>query len=58
MPELERRDFALLWLDQIKQQLNNAAAFNKVMSPEQLEHAAGKISEARRILAEETTDRR
>jgi 2-phospho-L-lactate guanylyltransferase (CobY/MobA/RfbA family) len=53
MSELQRRDFALLWLEQVTRQLNDAAAFKKVVSPEQLEHAAGKISEARRILAGE-----
>ncbi|WP_155980886.1 DUF6374 family protein [Nocardia sp. CNY236] len=52
MPEFQRREFALLWLDQVKQQLVDAAAFSKCLSPEQLENAAGKISEARRILAE------
>ncbi|MGY2036600.1 DUF6374 family protein [Nocardia gipuzkoensis] len=54
MPELARRDFALLWLDQVKRQLQDAAAFGKSLTPEQLEVAAGKIGEARRILAEVT----
>ncbi|MEV0031413.1 DUF6374 family protein [Nocardia sp. NPDC050793] len=54
MPETTARDFAILWLDQVKQQLNDAAAFGKSLTPEQLEHAAGKIAEARRILAQIT----
>ncbi|MGY1945320.1 DUF6374 family protein [Nocardia asiatica] len=54
MPELQRRDFALLWLDQVKWQLQDAAASGKSITPEQLEIAAGKIGEARRILGELT----
>ncbi|WP_370011672.1 DUF6374 family protein [Nocardia cyriacigeorgica] len=51
MPDL-RRHAALLRLDQVKAQLLEAAAFGKSISPDQLEMAALKVAEARRVLAE------
>ncbi|MFJ4651622.1 DUF6374 family protein [Nocardia sp. NPDC088792] len=54
MPELSRRDWATMNLDQARSQLLNAAAFGKMLTPEQLEIAAGKISEGLRIFREET----
>lgn len=44
-------------LDEVREQLLNAAAFGKHLSPDQLEHAARKVSEGMRIYAEETDHR-
>ncbi|WP_306363869.1 DUF6374 family protein [Nocardia sp. CC227C] len=54
MPELSRLDWARMNLDQVRRQLLDAAAFGKYITPEQLEHAAGKIAEGMRIYLEET----
>ncbi|WP_327097147.1 DUF6374 family protein [Nocardia vinacea] len=57
MPELSRLDRAWMNLDEVREQLLNAAAFGKHLSPDQLEHAARKVSEGMRIYAEETDHR-
>lgn len=54
MPELSRRDWATMNLEQVRRQLLDAAAFGKYLTPEQLEHAAGKIGEGLRVFKEET----
>ncbi|SUD49513.1 Uncharacterised protein [Nocardia otitidiscaviarum] len=54
MPELDRRDWAALNLRQVCAQLLDAAAFGKYLTPEQLEHAAGKVGEGLRVFLEET----
>ncbi|MFI6868443.1 DUF6374 family protein [Nocardia sp. NPDC050406] len=54
MPELTRLEWARMNLDQVRRQLLDAAAFGKYLTPEQLEHAAGKIGEGLRIYVEET----
>ncbi|MEC3953612.1 DUF6374 family protein [Nocardia sp. CDC153] len=54
MPELSRRDWATMNLEEVRRQLLKAAAFGKALSPEQLENAAGKIREGLRIFLEET----
>ncbi|BAW07894.1 hypothetical protein KP696_38115 [Nocardia seriolae] len=41
-------------LQEVQRQLLKAASFGKVLSPEQLENAAGKIGEGLRIFLEET----
>ncbi|MFE3989128.1 DUF6374 family protein [Nocardia tengchongensis] len=53
MPELSRRDWATMNLKEVQRQLLKAASFGKVLSPEQLENAAGKIGEGLRIFLEE-----
>ncbi|WP_330178965.1 DUF6374 family protein [Nocardia sp. NBC_01503] len=58
MPELSRRDWATMNLEQVRRQLLDAAAFGKYMTPEQLENAAGKIGEGLRIFREETNQPR
>ncbi|WP_369690118.1 DUF6374 family protein [Nocardia inohanensis] len=55
MPELSRLEWARMNLDQVRRQLLDAAAWGKYITPEQLEHAAGKIAEGMRIYAEETS---
>ncbi|MFE9322640.1 DUF6374 family protein [Nocardia sp. NPDC052278] len=57
MPELSRLDRAWMNLDQVREQLLNAAAFGKHLSPDQLEHAARKVADGMRIYAEETRPR-
>lgn len=52
MPEPSSFDAADLRLEQVRRQLNDAAAFGKHLPPEQLENAAEKIAEAQRIYAE------
>jgi hypothetical protein len=54
MPELVPLDSANLWLDQVRRWLIDTAAFGKSPTPEQLENAAGKLAEVRRIYAEAT----
>ncbi|WP_433672657.1 DUF6374 family protein [Nocardia sp. CA-136227] len=54
MPELSRRDWATMNLKEVQRQLLKAASFGKVLSPEQLENAAGKIGEGLRIFLDET----
>ncbi|WP_280430051.1 DUF6374 family protein [Nocardia brasiliensis] len=49
MPQLSRRDWATMNLENVRDQLLDAAAFGKYLPPEQLENAAGKISEGLRI---------
>lgn len=49
MPQLSRRDWAKMNLEQVRDQLLDAAAFSKYLPPEQLENAAGKISEGLRV---------
>ncbi|CAM4474074.1 DUF6374 domain-containing protein [Nocardia ninae] len=44
-------------LEQVRDQLLDAAAFGKYLPPEQLEHAAGKIAEGLRVFQELTSDR-
>ncbi|QLY33350.1 DUF6374 family protein [Nocardia huaxiensis] len=53
MPELSRLEWAHMNLDQVRRQLLDAAAWGKYITPEQLEHAAGKIAEGMRIYREE-----
>lgn len=43
-------------LEQVRDQLLDAAAFGKYLPPEQLENAAGKIAEGLRIYTELTSD--
>ncbi|WP_280392052.1 DUF6374 family protein [Nocardia brasiliensis] len=57
MPQLSRRDRARINLEQVREQLLDAAAFGKYLPPEQLEHAAGKIAEGLRVYTELTGDR-
>ncbi|WP_167829091.1 DUF6374 family protein [Nocardia brasiliensis] len=57
MPPLSRRDRARINLEQVREQLLDAAAFGKYLPPEQLEHAAGKIAEGLRVYTELTRDR-
>ncbi|GAJ85475.1 MULTISPECIES: DUF6374 family protein [Nocardia] len=57
MPQLSRRDRARINLEQVREQLLDAAAFGKYLPPEQLEHAAGKIAEGLRVYTELTRDR-
>lgn len=56
MPELSRLDWAFMNLDQVRRQLLDAAAWGKYITPEQLEHAAGKIAEGMRVYREELGD--
>ncbi|QIS00943.1 hypothetical protein F5X71_00125 [Nocardia brasiliensis] len=56
MPHLSRRDRARINLEQVREQLLDAAAFGKKLPPEQLEHAAGKIAEGLRVYLELTRD--
>ncbi|MFE7797655.1 DUF6374 family protein [Nocardia sp. NPDC057440] len=56
MRELMRIPFARMQLEQVRDQLLDAAAFGKYISPESLEHPAGKISEGLRIYTEATQD--
>ncbi|MEU0545674.1 DUF6374 family protein [Nocardia sp. NPDC005978] len=55
MPELSRLAWAHMNLDQVRSQLLDAAAFGKNLTPEQLENAAGKISEGMKVYAEEVS---
>ncbi|MEU0546018.1 DUF6374 family protein [Nocardia sp. NPDC005978] len=57
MPELSRRDWATMNLEQVRRQLLDAAAFGKWLTPEQLENAAGKIGEGLKVFLAETHDR-
>ncbi|MGV9409972.1 DUF6374 family protein [Nocardia sp. NPDC003693] len=57
MPELSRRDWATMNLEQVRRQLLDAAAFGKWLTPEQLENAAGKIGEGLKIFLAETQNR-
>ena len=57
MPELSRRDWAIMNLIQVKRQLLDAAASGKTLTPEQLENAAGNISEGLRVFRSETEPR-
>ncbi len=57
VPQLSRRDRARINLEQVREQLLDAAAFGKYLPPEQLEHAAGKIAEGLRVYTELTRDR-
>ena len=54
MPELSRLEWAHMNLDQVRNQLLDAAAFGECLTQAQLEHAAGKIGEGLRVYAEET----
>ncbi|CAM4097758.1 DUF6374 domain-containing protein [Nocardia ninae] len=56
MPQLSRRDWATMNLENVRDQLLDAAAFGKYLPPEQLEHAAGKIGEGLRVFLELTPD--
>ncbi|QBS41362.1 DUF6374 family protein [Nocardia sp. CS682] len=49
MSQLSRRDWATMNLEQVRDQLLDAAAFGKYLPPEQLENAAGKIGEGLRV---------
>ncbi|MFB8281876.1 DUF6374 family protein [Nocardia colli] len=49
MPHLSRRDWATMNLENVRDQLLDAAAFGKYLPPEQLENAAGKIAEGLRV---------
>ncbi|MFE3194065.1 DUF6374 family protein [Nocardia sp. NPDC059240] len=53
MPELSRLEWARMNLDQVRAQLLTAATCGRFLTPEQLEHAAGKIGEGLRIYDEE-----
>ncbi|MET9490073.1 DUF6374 family protein [Nocardia sp. NPDC006630] len=57
MPELMPRDLATMNLEQVRNQLLDAAAFGKRLTPEQLENAAGKINEGLRVLLKLSADR-
>lgn len=57
MPELSRRDWATMNLEQVRRQLLDAAAFGKWLTPEQLENAAGKIGEGLKVFLAETQER-
>ncbi|MFF3224680.1 DUF6374 family protein [Nocardia suismassiliense] len=57
MSPLSRQDWARMNLEQVRDQLLDAAAFGKYLPPEQLEHAAGKIAEGLRVFQELTSDR-
>ncbi|MEV0462253.1 DUF6374 family protein [Nocardia tengchongensis] len=54
MPELSRLEWARMNLDQVRTQLLAAASGTRYLTPEQLEHAAGKIEEGLRVYDEET----
>ncbi|MFB8283024.1 DUF6374 family protein [Nocardia colli] len=56
MSPLSRQDWARMNLEQVRDQLLDAAAFGKYLPPEQLENAAGKIAEGLRVYAELTGD--
>jgi hypothetical protein len=49
MSSLSRLDWARMNLEQVRNQLLDAAAFGKYLPPEQLENAAGKIAEGLRV---------
>ncbi|MFE3797018.1 DUF6374 family protein [Nocardia tengchongensis] len=53
MPELSRLEWARMNLDQVRTQLLAAASGARFLTPEQLEHAAGKIEEGLRVYEEE-----
>ncbi|MFC9437943.1 DUF6374 family protein [Nocardia sp. NPDC057030] len=57
MSPLSRQDWARMNLEQVRDQLLDAAAFGKYLPPEQLENAAGKIAEGLRVYTELTSDR-
>ncbi|MFI6171965.1 DUF6374 family protein [Nocardia sp. NPDC051052] len=57
MSPLSRQDWARMNLEQVRDQLLDAAAFGKYLPPEQLENAAGKIAEGLRVYTELTRDR-
>ncbi|WP_405136658.1 DUF6374 family protein [Nocardia sp. NBC_01388] len=56
MPELMPRDWATINLERVRNQLLDAAAFGKYLTPEQLENAAGKINEGLRVFLRLSTD--
>ncbi|PXX66298.1 hypothetical protein DFR70_10345 [Nocardia tenerifensis] len=56
MSPLSRKDWAKMNLEQVRDQLLDAAAFGKYLPPEQLENAAGKIAEGLRVYQELTCD--
>lgn len=52
--ELTPLEYARLNLEQVRAQLVDAAAFDKALTPDQLERAAWKIREGLRIYREHT----
>ncbi|MEV0292368.1 DUF6374 family protein [Nocardia sp. NPDC050710] len=58
MPQLSRLDWAYMYIDDVRRQLTDAAASGRTLMPDELEHAAGKLSEGLRIYVEETQHRR
>ncbi|MEV6773566.1 DUF6374 family protein [Nocardia sp. NPDC051030] len=56
MPEPSRLEWAHTNLDQVRRQLLDAAAWGKYLTPDQLEHAAGKIAAGLRVYREQVGD--
>ncbi|MEU0874757.1 DUF6374 family protein [Nocardia brasiliensis] len=56
MSQPSRREWATWNLEQVRDQLLDAAAFGKRLPPEQLEQAAGKIGEGLRVFQELTRE--
>ncbi|WP_280441063.1 DUF6374 family protein [Nocardia brasiliensis] len=54
MPQITRLEWAYMNINQVREQLLDAAAFSKYLPPEQLENAAGKLAEGLRVYTEET----
>ncbi|WP_378743364.1 DUF6374 family protein [Nocardia brasiliensis] len=51
---MTRLEWAYRNISQVREQLLEAAAFGKYLTPEQLENAAGKLSEGLRVYTQET----
>ncbi|NKY88464.1 DUF6374 family protein [Nocardia veterana] len=56
--ELTPLEYARLHLEQVRAQLLDAAAFDKALTPDQLERAAWRIREGLRIYREHTEPHR
>ncbi|QIS05673.1 hypothetical protein F5X71_28200 [Nocardia brasiliensis] len=54
MSQPSRREWATWNLEQVRDQLLDAAAFGKRLTPEHLEHAAGRIGASLRVFQELT----
>ncbi|MBF6358112.1 hypothetical protein IU449_26815 [Nocardia higoensis] len=58
MPEQTPREFALTYLQQVRDQLAEAARHGVTLTPATLDAAANKLDQAHRILNETTPDHR